>query len=213
MGAVLTPAARKWEAAGEHVRVAGHGLHVHERDGTGPALLLLHGFPTSSFDWAPLLEHLPDRRVITFNALGFGLSDKPRDHASTLGWQADAAQEIVRRAGSPPVWIVAHDMGTSIATELLARDLRGEGTLDIAGVLLFNGSTCCTSRASPRGRGSCAAGSGPSSPASTARRPSACSSPGSSPTRTRSRAPTRRTTGRSSPTGAAIASWTAPSPT
>jgi pimeloyl-ACP methyl ester carboxylesterase len=136
----LTPAARAWEAAGERVPVAGHELHVHERPGVGPALLLLHGFPTSSFDWAPLLEHLRDRRVIAFDALGFGLSDKPREHEYTLAWQADAAQEIVRRAGSPPVWIVAHDMGTSVATELLARDLRGEGTLDIAGVLLFNGS-------------------------------------------------------------------------
>ena len=31
-------------------------------------------------------------------------------------------------------------MGTSVATELLARDIRGETPLDIRGVLLFNGS-------------------------------------------------------------------------
>jgi pimeloyl-ACP methyl ester carboxylesterase len=46
----------------------------------------------------------------------------------------------VRRAGSPPVFIVGHDMGTSVATELMARDLRGELGFALRGALLFNGS-------------------------------------------------------------------------
>src|SRR5262249_20045457 len=50
------------------------------------------------------------------------------------------AEEIVRRAGSPPVFVVGHDMGTSVATELMARDLRGELGMNLAGALLFNGS-------------------------------------------------------------------------
>ena len=54
----------------------------------------------------------------------------------------------MRRAGSPPVYVVAHDMGTSVATELFARELRGNGALDIRGALLFNGSILLD-RASP----------------------------------------------------------------
>ena len=50
------------------------------------------------------------------------LREAAADHVYTLAWQADAAEELVRRAGSPPVFLVAHDMGTSVATELMARE-------------------------------------------------------------------------------------------
>jgi len=78
--------------------------------------------------------------VLAFDFLGFGLSEKPRDHLYTLAWQADAAEELVRRAGSPPVFLVGHDMGTSVATELMARDLLGELEMNLTGAMLFNGS-------------------------------------------------------------------------
>ncbi|HMJ02755.1 MAG TPA: alpha/beta fold hydrolase, partial [Conexibacter sp.] len=90
----------------------------------------------------------PTRAALAFDFLGFGLSDKPRDHRYALGWQADAAEQLVRRAGSPPVVLVAHDMGTSVATELMARELEGRAQIEIAGALLFNGSILLD-RASP----------------------------------------------------------------
>lgn len=145
---MLTPATQRWSDAGERVTVAGRSLYVQERVGEGPLLLFLHGFPSSSFDFASLLELLPGRRALLFDCLGFGLSDKPAEHVYTLGWQADAAEALVARAGGGPVVIVAHDMGTSVATELLARDLRGEGSLDLEAALLFNGSILLE-RASP----------------------------------------------------------------
>ncbi len=106
-----------------------------------PLLLFLHGFPSSSYDWRPLFELRPrGEATLCFDFLGFGLSEKPRDHIYTLAWQADAAEELVRRAGSPPVFLIGHDMGTSVATELMARDLRGELAIELSGALLFNGS-------------------------------------------------------------------------
>jgi pimeloyl-ACP methyl ester carboxylesterase len=137
---VLTEQVRRWRDAGTFEEVAGRRLYVQRRDGEGPLLLLLHGFPSSSYDWRELLALRPARAALAFDCLGFGLSDKPSDHAYTLAWQADAAEELVRRAGSPAVFLVAHDMGTSVATELMARDLRGELRMDVAGALLFNGS-------------------------------------------------------------------------
>jgi pimeloyl-ACP methyl ester carboxylesterase len=116
--------------------VKGRRLYVKRRDGASPMLLLLHGFPSSSYDWRQLLELRPRRAAPAFDCLGFGLSDKPRDHVYSLAWQAEAAQELVRRAGSPPVLLVAHDMGTSVATELM----RGELDIELSGALLFNGS-------------------------------------------------------------------------
>jgi pimeloyl-ACP methyl ester carboxylesterase len=47
---------------------------------------------------------------------------------------------VRRRLGDRPVFVVAHDMGTSVATELMARDLEGSLGFELAGALLFNGS-------------------------------------------------------------------------
>jgi pimeloyl-ACP methyl ester carboxylesterase len=138
---MLTARVESWRRAGEVEEVLGRRLYVHRRARGAPLLLFLHGFPSSSYDWRELLELRPaGPAALAFDCLGFGLSEKPRDHVYSLSWQADAAEELVRRAGSPPVFLVAHDMGTSVATELMARDLRGELEIDLAGALLFNGS-------------------------------------------------------------------------
>jgi pimeloyl-ACP methyl ester carboxylesterase len=140
---VLTERVQRWREAGTVEEVLGRKLFVHRGEGsTTPLLLFLHGFPSSSYDWRELFELRRDRAEATLalDFLGFGLSEKPRDHTYTLAWQADAAEELVRRAGSPPVFVVGHDMGTSVATELMARDLRGELGIDLRGALLFNGS-------------------------------------------------------------------------
>ncbi len=103
-------------------------IHVFRRSGSGPLLLLLHGFPSSSYDWRLLLEGETDRAVLAPDFLGFGLSEKPRDHRYTLHWQADLIEELVAppRGWPRQVFLLAHDMGTSVATELIARDLDGE---------------------------------------------------------------------------------------
>lgn len=137
---MLTERVRRWRDAGAFEEVSGRRVYVQRREGEGPLLLLLHGFPSSSYDWRELLAVRPGRAVLAFDCLGFGLSEKPREHVYTLGWQADAAEELVRRAGSPPVFVVAHDMGTSVATELMARELLGRLDMNLCGALLFNGS-------------------------------------------------------------------------
>jgi pimeloyl-ACP methyl ester carboxylesterase len=137
----LTARVQAWSAAGRRESFRGHSVHVHARAGGGPLLLLLHGFPSSSYDWRRLLELCPERAVLAFDFLGFGLSDKPHDHSYTLAWQADLTEELVARHGEGrPVFVCAHDMGTSVATELFARDLAGELGFEACGALLFNGS-------------------------------------------------------------------------
>jgi pimeloyl-ACP methyl ester carboxylesterase len=137
---MLSERVEDWRRRGDLEGFRDRRLYVQRREGDGPLLLLLHGFPSSSYDWRDLLALRPGPPALAFDCLGFGLSDKPRDHTYTLSWQADAAEELVRRTGSPPVFVVAHDMGTSVATELMARDLRGELSMDVRGALLFNGS-------------------------------------------------------------------------
>ncbi len=136
----LTEAAAAWLSSGRLERIGEAELFVRDQVGVGPPVLMLHGFPSSSFDWRGVIGRLPERRIVAFDFLGFGLSDKPREHRYSLLAAADAASEVAARFDGEPVLIVAHDMGTSVVTELLARDLEGRLGFAIAGVLLLNGS-------------------------------------------------------------------------
>ncbi|MGA9633896.1 MAG: alpha/beta fold hydrolase [Solirubrobacterales bacterium] len=137
----MNPRVSAWRGRGEDEEFRGRRIHVLRREGSEPLLLLLHGFPSSSYDWRLLLELEIDHAILAPDFLGFGLSEKPRDQNYDLHWQADVVEELVRRAGQTrPVFILAHDMGTSVATELMARDLDGSLGIDLVGGLLLNGS-------------------------------------------------------------------------
>jgi pimeloyl-ACP methyl ester carboxylesterase len=103
-------------------------------------VLFLHGYPSSSYDWRDAFDGLQGHRAVVFDFLGFGLSDKPRDVIYSLRIQADIAEMVAERFGTEPVTIVSHDMGSSVATELLTRDLEGKLSFRLRSALLFNAS-------------------------------------------------------------------------
>jgi pimeloyl-ACP methyl ester carboxylesterase len=138
--ASLTPRVEAWRASGELVEVDGRRLFMRAAPGAGPPLLFLHGYPSSSYDWRLVLERLGDRATTCFDFLGFGLSEKPRERGYSLLDQADLVEGVVRRLGVDELTLVAHDMGTSVTTELLARDIEGRLPFRLRSVLLLNGS-------------------------------------------------------------------------
>lgn len=115
-------------------------VFVRSHPGRGPAVLLLHGFPSSSYDFRGVVDRLGDRAWLTLDFLGFGLSDKPRPHRYSLLEQADVVADVVGDVAPGPVVLLAHDMGTSVATELLARDVAGVLSFEIRRAVLTNGS-------------------------------------------------------------------------
>ena len=82
--AALNPRITGWRDRGRDEEFRDRRIHVFEQDGAGPLLLLLHGFPSSSYDWRLLLELETEHAVLAPDFLGFGLSEKPRDHEYTL---------------------------------------------------------------------------------------------------------------------------------
>jgi pimeloyl-ACP methyl ester carboxylesterase len=134
----------EWEAAGERVAVGDHHVWTarfpaHDDTG-GPPLLALHGFPTCSYDWKPVLDALRERRdVIVMDQLGFGLADKP-DHRYSLRGHADAVEAVARHHGVGVVDLLTHDMGDSVGGELLARSLDGSLGFEVRRRVLTNGS-------------------------------------------------------------------------
>jgi pimeloyl-ACP methyl ester carboxylesterase len=145
----LTARVESWRQVGEARSFRERRIHVHRRPGDGPLIVLLHGFPSSSYDWRGVLERRPRWNVLAFDFLGFGLSEKPGNHVYSLGWQADLTEHLIaEEAGADVVILAAHDMGTSVATELMARELTGNRQVELAAALLFNGSILLD-RASP----------------------------------------------------------------
>lgn len=103
-------------------------------------LLVLHGFPSSSYDWAHVLPALcAERRVILFDFLGFGLSSKP-DRRYSMRMQADVAEAVAADLGLTSVAMITHDMGNTVGGELLRRSLESTLAFDISRRVLTNGS-------------------------------------------------------------------------
>src|ERR1700744_1667105 len=115
----------EWKAAGASFDFMGHQIFYRE-DGRkdAPALLLVHGLPSASWDfdlmWPELIKKY---RVLTLDMLGFGFSDKPRDHEYKIFEQADIYDELLRLSGVTDFHLLAHDYGVSVGQELMARDM------------------------------------------------------------------------------------------
>lgn len=144
-GTGLTPAVRQWQAGGRMVATPAGSVFVRSSPsgagaGAGPTILLLHGFPSSSYDFQAVTQRLAGRSWLTLDFLGFGLSDKPRRHRYSLLEQADIVEAVVADAQAGPLVLLAHDMGTSVATELLARDGAGTLSFELQRAVLTNGS-------------------------------------------------------------------------
>ncbi|MBC3779386.1 alpha/beta hydrolase [Pseudomonas sp. SWRI99] len=107
--------------------------------GQGEPLLLIHGFPTASWDWHYLWQPLAQRyRVIACDMLGFGDSAKPLNHRYSLLEQADLQQALLSHLQvEQPVHVLAHDYGDSVAQELLARHY--EARIVVASCVFLNG--------------------------------------------------------------------------
>lgn len=124
-----------WQAQGNYISFNNHRIYTQVR-GNGRPVLVLHGFPTASFDYAHIAPLLDDHfRLFLFDFLGYGFSDKPPNHPYSLFEQADIAEAVAQHYGLNNVYILAHDMGDSVTLELLRR-----GNLSVEKLVMLNGS-------------------------------------------------------------------------
>lgn len=72
--------------------------------------------------------------------LGFGFSDKPKNYDYLLTSQADIVVKLCQHLGIGEVQLMAHDYGTSVATELIARQNEGALKVKLLSCTLCNGS-------------------------------------------------------------------------
>ena len=118
-----------WRERGHFSELGGHRIFsVDNGELDKPAILLIHGFPTSSWDWAPLWPALSEsHRLVAMDLLGFGYSAKPLHHRYSILEQADLCEALVSDRKLDRFHVLAHDYGDTVAQELLARQNEGRG--------------------------------------------------------------------------------------
>ncbi|MEN1728224.1 MAG: alpha/beta hydrolase [Pseudomonadota bacterium] len=132
----------QWRQAGAYAEVGGHRLFFREEGAGDEAIVCFHGFPTSCFDWLPIWDQLTEcYRVLTWDLLGFGFSDKPAPHHYMITEQTDLLLELLAQRGIDRAHILSHDYGTILVQELMARAGDGDSVpgLKMDSVTFLNG--------------------------------------------------------------------------
>jgi haloalkane dehalogenase len=94
----------------EHTVVRGrYRIYAREYAGEEPPIVLMHGFPDNLHLYDRLVPHLSDRRIVVFDFLGWGRSDKPEGYPYTADNQTRDLDAVISQMGLDSVVLVAHD--------------------------------------------------------------------------------------------------------
>lgn len=127
-----------WKTAARYERFGQHRI-AYWTAGEGRTLLLVHGYPTSAWDWHRVWDALAsNRRLVACDMLGFGLSDKPASGYS-IHRQTDLQEALLESLGVDEYDAVVHDYGVSVGQELLARKNEGSGAAGLGRIVFLNG--------------------------------------------------------------------------
>jgi pimeloyl-ACP methyl ester carboxylesterase len=115
-----------------------HRIYVREYAGEEPAIILMHGFPDNLHLYDRLVPYLsPPRRIVTFDFLGWGASDKPADYSYTASNQLGELDAVIKQLALSKVVLVAHDASGPPAIDwALSQPER------VAGLVLLNTYYC-----------------------------------------------------------------------
>ena len=134
--------AKEWEQSGAFFPFQNHSIFFKKETSEKECLLLIHGYPTSSFDFHLVWEELKKEfSVFTIDMIGFGFSDKPFSFPYSVSAQADCFEEFFQTQNLKKFHILAHDYGVTIAQELLARydEQKNNPKYEILSVCFLNG--------------------------------------------------------------------------
>lgn len=127
MGKILS-SPQAWKTAGQTIALSRRRLFYLDSstidlDAGKTPLVMLHGFPTSGWDFHRVWPGLVAKyRLIVPDFLGFGFSQKPHPHCYSILEQADLIETLAAALTLKSCHLLAHDYGDSVAQELLARD-------------------------------------------------------------------------------------------
>lgn len=91
---------------------------AHDRTGSGPAVVAVHGWPGDRQDFAAVADALPDADVVRPDLLGFGGSPKPADGDYGAAAQSARVLGLMDDLGLERAVLVGYDVGSRVAQTL-----------------------------------------------------------------------------------------------
>ncbi|MEM8594278.1 MAG: alpha/beta hydrolase [Pseudomonadota bacterium] len=132
----------QWRHSGYYFRYAQYDIFYRYHlnlDSEKPNLLLLHGSPTASMDWHKVWGSLSQHfNLITLDFLGYGSSDKPKNHNYTIMEQANLCEFLMQKLKLTQCSVIAHDYGATVLQELLARQNTHQLNITINQAVILN---------------------------------------------------------------------------
>jgi len=129
----------KWRQCGKYFEWRNHNVFF-QRGGKGPVLLTLHGFPTCGWDWCWISKYLVDRfHMVLPDLLDYGLSLNATLETCSITDQADMLEALMKHRGISELHILAHDVGDTVAQELIARHNESSLSFRILSSVFLNG--------------------------------------------------------------------------
>lgn len=131
----------EWEQKGALIPVFDKEIFTIDSGNHQKSLVILHGYLTSSYDYHKVLPELSKHyRVVVFDFIGFGFSEKLDKQYFTIIDQADCVLELCRLMDLKNITLFAHDYGTEVAQEIIARQNYSLIDITIEKYILCNGN-------------------------------------------------------------------------
>jgi haloalkane dehalogenase len=119
------------------VRVDGRSLHYLSA-GSGPAVLLLHGWPTSALLWRRVIGPIArTNRVLALDLPGFGRSDKPLDVRYDFAFYERMIEGFLQEVGAPDIGLAVHDLGGPVGLYWAVRHMPRVRSLALLNTLVY----------------------------------------------------------------------------
>ena len=117
----------------------------YQHTGAGPALLMVHGFPTAGCDWLDMAKALSAHfTIIAPDIADAGQSANPTGRTYTLHEHADMLEALVQHLGMDSVHLIGHDVGDAICQEIIARQNEGTLSFKAQSCVFLNGGILMT---------------------------------------------------------------------
>lgn len=122
---------------GKYVNIEGIKLHYLE-EGSGKVVLLLHGWPTSSFLWRKVIGEIARKnRVIAIDLPGFGLSDKPLGASYSFRFYSKILDGFLAALKIEKLSLAIHDLGGPIGLYWVCNNLERVEKLAFLNTIIY----------------------------------------------------------------------------
>lgn len=130
---------KKWYDLGNFLHYNNNRIFYHQ-DGDGDDLLIIHGYPFSSYQWKDFIAQLSKNyRVTIIDLLGFGFSDKPIEHKYSIEEYCYIINYTLKKLKINCTHLLCHDLGVNIGQELLLLSLEQKNFFKIQSLIFTNG--------------------------------------------------------------------------